>query len=121
MPNARGETAMNERVIEWAPCRLRKGVDEATLLKLAERLQSEFLGAQKGYVRRELVRGKDGEYVDIVWWSTMEDAETAMKNVSASQACNAYFAAMDFDPADPDAAPLHFRVLREFSPTRMLA
>jgi hypothetical protein len=112
---------MNERVIEWAPFRLKKGVDEPTLLKLAEDLQTGFLAKQNGYLRRELIRGKDGEYVDIVWWSSMADAEAAMKNVAASHACTAYFGAMDFDPADPGAAPLHFQVLREFSPARELA
>ena len=67
----------------------------------------------KGYRKRELIREGDGEYVDIVWWSSMEDAKAAMKHVAGSPACNAYFAAMD-NPMDPDTAPKHFRVVREY-------
>ena len=43
----------------------------------------------------------------------LADAEAAMKHVADSAACNAYFAAID-NPMDPDTAPKHFRVLREY-------
>jgi hypothetical protein len=105
---------MSNEVIEWAPFKVKPGIDEKTLLKLSAELQESFLARQKGYRRRELIRTGDGEYVDIVRWASMEDAEAAMKHVTDSPACSGYFGAMDFDLADPNAAPKHFRVVREY-------
>jgi hypothetical protein len=105
---------MTTTVIEWAPFKVKPGIDEKTLLKLSEQLQSDFLAGQKGYRKRALAKGKDGEYVDIIWWDSLTDAEAAMKHVADSPACNAYFAAMDFDPNDPAAHPLHFRVVQAY-------
>lgn len=104
---------MTSEAIEWAPFKTKRGINESTLMRLADNLQSDFLAKQKGYKSRTLARGKDG-YVDIVWWASMADAEAAMKHVAGSPVCSAYFAAMDFDPADPNAMPLHFTVLREY-------
>jgi hypothetical protein len=107
------KTAMNNAVIEWAPFKVKPGIDEKTLLKLSEGLQEGFLAKQKGYRKRELIREEDGQYVDIVWWASIADAEAAMQHIADSPACNAYFAAMD-NPMDPDTAPKHFRVVREY-------
>lgn len=104
---------MNTEVIEWAPFKVKPGIDEATLLKLSEGLQTGFLAGRKGYKRRELVKAGDDEYIDIVWWASLADAKAAMQHVAGSAACNAYFAAMD-NPMDPDAAPKHFAVVRAY-------
>ena len=107
---------MNEAIVEWAPFKTKPGIDEATLLKLSEAIQEDFLVRQKGYQHRELVKGKaDGEYVDIIWWASQEDAEAASKLVYESETCSAYFAAMDYDPSDPSAQPLHFKVMRDWA------
>jgi hypothetical protein len=105
---------MNTEVIEWAPFKTRAGVDEGTVLRLSESLQKEFLAKQRGYEKRELLRAGDGEYIDVVWWASMEDAEAAAKHVSESPTCNAYFGAMDFDPNDPASHPSHFRIVRKY-------
>jgi hypothetical protein len=106
---------MSQQVIEWAPFRKKAGVDDATLLKLSDGIQQGFLEKQKGYRRRELLKSKqDGEFVDVIWWESLEDAERAAKLVNESETCTAYFAAMDFDPADTGAQPLHFRIVRDW-------
>ena len=40
---------MTDQVLEWAPFRLKPGVDEATLLESSERLQRDFLARQEGF------------------------------------------------------------------------
>jgi hypothetical protein len=106
---------MSDTVIEWAPFQVRPGIDEKMLLKLSEELQSGFLARQKGYLRRELVKGKeDGAYVDIVWWASMEDAEAAMAHVADSPACSAYFAAMTPESMDAAAGVLHYRLVKHY-------
>jgi hypothetical protein len=101
-------------VIEWAPFRTRPGVDEATLVRLSQQLQTEFLEKQDGYQRRELVKAGDGEYVDIVWWSSMEAAETAMKHVAQSATCNAYFGAMVPEDGEPSVGVKHLHLIHRY-------
>lgn len=106
---------MSNIIIEWAPFRLKPGIDERTLLNLSEGLQSGFLALQSGYIRRELIRGREkGEYVDVVWWASMKDAEAAMSRVAESPACHAYFAAMANETGDPGAGVSHFRRVQEY-------
>lgn len=105
---------MSEHVLEWAPFRLGAGVDESALLPLSERLQTEFLAKQEGFVRRELIRGSDGGYADLVWWKSMALAGAAMEKAAASQVCLAYFGLMSADQNEPGAGVLHFCSLRSY-------
>jgi hypothetical protein len=82
---------MNHPVIEWAPFTLTDGVDAGTLLAASEALQSEFLGKQPGFLKRELVRLDQNHWVDIVYWKDKEAVERAMQNVASSPVCFQYF------------------------------
>lgn len=100
--------------IEWAPFRLRAGVTEDQLAEASARLQAEFLGGRPGFIARDLVRGPDGGYVDVVRWASHAAAEAAMAAIRESPACAAYFALMDFDPADASAMPAHYALVRRY-------
>jgi hypothetical protein len=68
--------AMNKNgVIEWAPFTLVEGIDEAKLLQASQALQADFLSQQKGFLRRELLKGKDNAWVDLIYWESPEAAE----------------------------------------------
>ena len=60
----------NGVVIEWAPFEVREGVSDEELMQASERVQSEFLIKQKGYIKRELFRGEDNQWVDLVYWAS---------------------------------------------------
>ena len=81
-------------VIEWAPFRLRAGVTEPELLAASEAIQREFLSRQAGFLHRELARGADGLWADIVHWANGAAAEAAMAVAPTSAVCGAYFALM---------------------------
>lgn len=100
---------MDGKVLEWAPFRLRPGADEAALLAASERLQADFLARQEGFLRRQLVKGTDGAYVDLVWWRSMAAAEAAMRKAAESAVCAAYFTLMDADHDKPGEGVLHFQ------------
>ncbi len=102
---------MTGHVVEWAPFNTREGVGEPALLAASERLQREFLAKQDGFVRRELIKGGERAYVDLVWWSSQETAEAAMAKVMASAICRDYFAMMEPPQAEAGAGVLHFRSL----------
>lgn len=105
---------MSAQILEWAPFRLKDGLGEGELLAASDALQRDFLVAQDGFVRRELVHKGEGEYVDLVWWTSQEAAEAAMKRAAGSTACSTYFSIMTTDAADPGAGVLHFRSLRAY-------
>ncbi len=93
---------MNEQVVvEWAPFRPAANVSEERLLAASRELQEVFLARQPGFVRRELLRGGKGDWVDLVYWADRKAAEEAMKAAAGSAACLSYFHLM---AGPPDAA-----------------
>src|SRR5262245_11021563 len=102
--------AMSDRtVIEWAPFRLAEGVTEERLTAASRTLQREFLVKQRGFLHRELLRGRDGGWVDLIHWADASAAEDAMKAASESATCLAYFQLLaGLDANDPANGVLHF-------------
>jgi len=67
-------------VIELAQFKTKSGVTDAEVLAASQEAHDRFLAKQKGYVSRELLKSSEDEWVDIVHWETMEDAQTAMNS-----------------------------------------
>ena len=53
---------------------------------------TDFLAAQPGLLRRELVRQSDQDFVDMVHWRSAADAEAIMDKIADSPACFAVIA-----------------------------
>lgn len=102
-------------VVEWAPFRLADGVDEAMLLEASGELQRDFLQQQPGFLRRELLRGRDGQWVDLVYWQNDAAVERVMRAVSGSAACHRYFQLMQAaDIMEPGAGVQHWHRARSY-------
>lgn len=69
-------------------------MSEETLLQASERVYHEFLSKQKGFVKRELLKGSNNLWVDVVHWASKEDAQLAIEEAANSQACGRYFELM---------------------------
>lgn len=65
-------------VIELAQFKAKPGVSDNEVLIASQEAHDGFLAKQKGYVSRELSKSSEGEWVDIVHWETMGDAQAAM-------------------------------------------
>ena len=108
-------TATQPMVVEWAPFRLKPGVSEAQLVEASARLQDEFLRQQRGFIRRELLMGAQGEWVDLVYWTDEESAQAVMPAIAGSPACRAYFDVMiGADLTDPSGGVAHYRRVRAY-------
>ncbi len=108
-------TTNNTLTIEWAPFTLVEGVDEAALLAASDVLQAEFLSKQRGFIKRELLKGKNDQWVDIVYWNSLEEAEQAARKAATSPVCYKYFALMvGADHDDPNAGVLHFEHVKTY-------
>ena len=104
-------------VIEWAPFRLAPHAAESGLLEAAEALQRDFLDQCPGFVRRELLRGPDGQWADLVFWSDEESAQAATRVVGDSAVCLRYFSFMvPHDPEAPHGGMLHLHRVRSYAP-----
>ena len=111
---------MTDQVLEWAPFRLREGVDETTLLRASERLQRDFLARQEGFLRRELIKGAEGSYVDLVWWESFAVSQAAMRRAASSPAHQAYLALTDGANGNPRDHVLLYSIEGSYRPAARL-
>jgi len=95
-------------IVELATINLADGKTEADLIEASMVFQNEFLNHQPGFIRRELVRSTNGEFVDIVHWRSQEDVDAVMKIIQSSPAVEAYFSVMEFDPKNPEEGVEHY-------------
>jgi hypothetical protein len=65
-------------VVEVAQFKLKSSVNESDFLEASQVAQDGFLSKHSGYISRELFKKEDGSWVDMVRWSSMEDAQEAM-------------------------------------------
>lgn len=88
------EQQTDTMTVEWAPFDVLEGVSDAQLIEAANTIEQDFLSQQKGYIRRELLKGEQGKWVDLVYWSSPDLAHQAMEKASQSEACMQYFSLM---------------------------
>jgi len=106
---------ISKTIIEWAPFELADDVNEDTLVQASDTFQRDFVSEQKGFIRRELLKGKDGQWVDLVFWESKEDAEQVLTNAESSVACSSFFQLMKVaDTSDPGAGMLHFEHVKTY-------
>ena len=99
------------RVVETAAFRVRDEVTEERLVEASAEFQRQFLDRQPGFIRRELLKLSDRDYVDLVHWRSGADAAAVLERATASAACQRYFSVMDPDFADVGAGVTHYTSL----------
>ncbi len=67
-------------IVELAQFKAKSGASDDDVLVASQEAHDGFLAKQKGYVGRELLKSSEGEWVDIIHWETMEDAQAAMNS-----------------------------------------
>ncbi|SPH24647.1 hypothetical protein DEA8626_03698 [Defluviimonas aquaemixtae] len=86
---------MTDKITVLAPFTLAKGKTEADLLAASAAFQANFVAAEPGVLRRELVRTGDGKYIDIVQFRSAADLEDVMEKEKTSAVCHAFFEVME--------------------------
>lgn len=87
------------------------GVSDEQNLKVAEMLQP-VIQAQQGYIKLELFKSADGQWVEVVYWESSEAAKVGNENVMASPEMAATFEVLD--PENTEV--LHLRRVMAFAP-----
>ena len=98
-------------IVEIAPFTVADGVDEHALVAASDAVQSAFLKHAKGWVGRFLLKGPNNQWMDIVLWRSLAEAEAAAKDVTSHPACLKYFELMDQTTVEP---PKHFEQIKEY-------
>jgi hypothetical protein len=70
---------MSAVIVEISQFRLVPGSDERAFVEAAEETQSAFLARQEGFVSRDLLRGEDGSWMDVVRFADAEAAQAAFQ------------------------------------------
>jgi hypothetical protein len=105
-PEKQGHLAL---VLEIVLYRLQEGVGQETILTLSDEIQ-KWLVQQPGYLHRELFMAEDGQWLDLVHWSSMVEAKAASEKIFTQP-----FAANFGNIFAPDATGLHMYQLRNYS------
>jgi hypothetical protein len=87
------QSAVIAKMIAYA---LKPGVTESEFLAASEGLLPE-LATMDGFVRRELLKGEDGRWLDVVYWQTRADADRSEDTIQSLPACARCIAMMDFE------------------------
>jgi hypothetical protein len=72
----------NGLIAEIHIARLKAGVSESAFLKVAEAIMPDVI-AMDGFVSRQLLKSADGQWVEMIYWRSMADAERAAKAFEA--------------------------------------
>ena len=82
-------------IVEITQFKLATGVSDEAFLKEANNVQDNFLNQQSGYINRELLKDKDGQWIDIVYWTSMEEAKKASEVVMQDSATQGFMQKID--------------------------
>ncbi|QNU66240.1 hypothetical protein EHE19_015340 [Ruminiclostridium herbifermentans] len=96
-------------VVEFTPFKLQNGVSVSDFLLASDKLQTEFIAKQKGYISRKLIF--DGEkWADLVIWETMDDAKNAAAAWEKNAAADEYMTFID----EKSCTLTHFTVEKSY-------
>ena len=86
-------SAMTAKMIAYA---LKSGVTESEFLAASAGLAPE-LATLEGFIRRELLKGEDERWLDVVYWQTRENADRSEDTIQRLPACARCIAMMEFE------------------------
>ena len=102
--------------VQLAPIRLKDGFDEKALLEASDAFQVSFVSKQQGIVKRELLKGQDGGYADLVFFESKDDADRVARIEETSQECLEFFKIMKTpDESLPDMGILSFEHIKTYA------
>ena len=93
------------KVIEYS---LATGADEQAFLKTSSALTPE-LAKLKGFIKRELRKGENGKWRDIVYWQSRKDADQSEFDIPNIPACVKCIGMMNH----ADVTVTHFELIQE--------
>jgi hypothetical protein len=96
-----------KNALEIVTFKIKDGVNLPDFLTASAELEEGFARKQEGFISRIFAKGEDNEWVDVIRWRTMADAEAAAKAAMQSPACAPMFGMID----EASVKMMHFEIL----------
>ncbi len=84
----------NAKVVEVVLFKPAPEVSEADVLKTTAMMQTKVM-TMPGYIDRQLLKNSDGQWVDLVWWESMEQAQSAAEAIMGDEDLAPYMFVFD--------------------------
>ena len=97
-------------IVETAWFKTKPGVSDEAFLAASKKAHEGYLSRCKGFVRRELLKGDDGQWVDVVHFETDSDADAAARDFPKAPSAREFEGAIDTSTA----RMLRFRVAGKY-------
>lgn len=82
-------------VIEVATFKLKDGVTYQQFSPLDKAVETEHVSKQAGFLSRETAKGSEGEWLVIVHWDSIENADASMNSFMTAKAASDFMAHID--------------------------
>ncbi len=74
--------------------KLKDGLNEADFVEAAKGVEP-FVQKMSGFVRRQLLQGEDGQWIDIVHWNSLDEALQATEAVMQEPTYHTFIGMID--------------------------
>ena len=96
-----------KNALEIVIFKVNAGTDVSEFIKMSADMKEGFARKQKGFLSRTFARNGNDEWVDVIRWETMADAEAASKAAMQSPVCAPMFRMID----EASVKMMHFDIL----------
>ena len=87
------------KVLELVVFKLNEGVSRERFLGTNDAV-STWISGQPGFISHELLYDEDGDrWIELAWWTTLEEARAAAERSMTSESCAPMFALIDMESA----------------------
>lgn len=84
-------------VLELVQFKLKADVSDADFLTAAAETQTGFLAQNEGFIRREIWKNADNQWIDMIYWTSLEAAHASMQQFITHPATQPFMTAIDPD------------------------
>jgi hypothetical protein len=106
--------AIADPIIEWAPFEVKSNVSDEKIIRAAQAVEVGFLAKQSGYIKRSLLKGSNNQWVDIVYWKSENEAQSAAAKAMESSICFEYFALMKQSEHSEVSNVQHYSIVKSW-------
>lgn len=82
-------------VIEIASFNLNKDVTYQEFSVIDKSIEKEHVSKQPGFISKETAKGEKGEWLVVVHWKTLKDADASMNSFMQVKAANTFMSKID--------------------------
>jgi hypothetical protein len=87
------------KVLELVVFKLNDGVSRERFLGTNDAV-SEWISGQPGFISHELLYDTEGDrWIEVAWWKTMAEAQSAAQKAMTSESCAPMFALIEMESA----------------------